>query len=446
MIVTVLDDNEVSERTSNKKSSVGNYSPTAGVTVGYGSGTYNPRLTCPDKTDKNWIQRAYGGTNMCVLGPLFTRYSRGSVLPNCTGYAWGRVYELCEQWNCELPTSATGGNYKNYPKNYLCINQAGVWYRENKRVVDASNGTKGYAYGSVPRLGSVAVFEDGDNGHVAIVEQIEYSSNGQPSKIVISESNYGKTPVFRTAGIIKVGARYRHSVWNNEWLVGYIYPPYVAYYDKTAGEAYGNSTLNQVTTITVINYENGKWVYTQVPVGSDYTPKESGLPSYPSTDEELQEELAKEMNTKIINVGDTVTPIKSGNSSKMGTGKEVVANGGQYNVKSYFAGYPYSYGIGTDSATLGFFSEDGLKIITHRKIKVVLDLDYDTEQKTRNYEVTYGNNMFTPPNPIRIGYKFEGWYYRLDYTSTGTTNMVKFSFDTKLTKDIHLYAGWSTSS
>ncbi len=65
-------------------------------------------------------------------------------MPNCTAYAYGRIYEITG----EAP-KITRGN-------------AGSWYSINK-----SNGY--YSYGQEPQLGAIAVWSN----HVAVVEEID---------------------------------------------------------------------------------------------------------------------------------------------------------------------------------------------------------------------------------------------------------------------------------
>ena len=65
-------------------------------------------------------------------------------MPNCTAYAYGRIYEITG----EAP-KITRGN-------------AGAWYSINK-----NNGY--YSYGQEPKLGAIAVW----SGHVAVVEVID---------------------------------------------------------------------------------------------------------------------------------------------------------------------------------------------------------------------------------------------------------------------------------
>lgn len=120
-----------------------------------------PRLTIPSNTDLNWIKTTYGGYNHCILGS--PSYGTGSVLSNCTGYAWGRWRELL-------------GHDHN-----LSTGNASNWYGHT---------SDGYQRGSTPKLGAVACWGTGD-GHVAIVEHITLTY------IRCSESGWGWSDYFR---------------------------------------------------------------------------------------------------------------------------------------------------------------------------------------------------------------------------------------------------------
>lgn len=124
-----------------------------------------PRLTAPANNDPNWLNVNYGGYNRCILGS--PSYGPGSVLSNCTGYAWGRWLEIMGVQNCNLS-----------------INQAEIWYL---------NTADGYSRGSVPQLGAVICYDEPGrgSGHVAIVEQINTDSQGNITSLTLSESVYG---------------------------------------------------------------------------------------------------------------------------------------------------------------------------------------------------------------------------------------------------------------
>ena len=153
---------------------------------------FSPRLSAPSTSDLNWISTSYGGKNRCMI----INYANGSVLPNCTGWAFGR-------W-CEIMGTT--------PK--LSVGNAGDWYGY---TVD------GYKRGRTPQLGAIACFGDpGQAGHVAVVEQI--NSDGS---ITCSQSGYGWVRFNIQTGyppnyIVGEGAGH------NFYLQGFIYCPSVA--------------------------------------------------------------------------------------------------------------------------------------------------------------------------------------------------------------------------
>ena len=110
---------------------------------------FTPRTTAPSTSDSRYY----------ADNPF---YKSGYGLPNCTCYAYGRAWEILGS-KPSLPT----GN-------------AGSWYWKN-----AASNT--YSYGSEPRLGAIACWDQNDQnkGHVAVVEKI----NG--NRVTLSESHYG---------------------------------------------------------------------------------------------------------------------------------------------------------------------------------------------------------------------------------------------------------------
>lgn len=147
---------------------------------------FKPRTSAPATTDKNWIHTSKGGYNGCIL------ISGNAVIPNCVGYAWGRMRELL------------GYNPK------LSKGNAETWYAYKD----------GYARGKTPKLGAVICYAKGSAtnsadgaGHVAIVEDI-YSDGS----ILVSQSAYGGTR-FSTKKLSKGYA------WSGLTFQGFIYPP-----------------------------------------------------------------------------------------------------------------------------------------------------------------------------------------------------------------------------
>lgn len=125
--------------------------------------TWTPRFECPSFSDPNYVNTGKGGNN-----PYPSVQDNGCVIPNCTGYAYGRELEA--------------GSASGLPTSSNAID----WY-------NAYTGSKGNA----PALGGVVCF-GGGYGHVGVVEQIVDANT-----IVCSESNYGGVAfelVTRTSG------------------------------------------------------------------------------------------------------------------------------------------------------------------------------------------------------------------------------------------------------
>lgn len=116
--------------------------------LGIEASAFSARTSAPSTSDSRYYS-----------GNVF--YTSGYGMPNCTCYAYGRAWEILGK----------------EPK--LSHGNAGAWWSYNK------NGGY-YPYGSTPKLGAIAVWDqyDDNHGHVAVVEAI----NG--NKITISESSW----------------------------------------------------------------------------------------------------------------------------------------------------------------------------------------------------------------------------------------------------------------
>ena len=155
---------------------------------------YTPRLTAPSRTDRRFIHYLKGGYNTCVM---VDRQS-GFVMPNCVGYAQGRLLEI------------RGENKADW-KLPAC--NAEDWYDKAK--------ANGLQVGSTPKLGAVVVWRAGNThnsadgaGHVAIVEEIK--ANGD---IVVSQSAYGGQEFYMST--ITKASGYMYAA--NRPLVGFVY-------------------------------------------------------------------------------------------------------------------------------------------------------------------------------------------------------------------------------
>lgn len=126
---------------------------------------FTPRKTAPSRTDKNFINYKYGGYSIAIAIDKNTGYT----MPNCVGYAHGRLREIL---------GSKGVNWK------IPAGDAETFIAAAKE--------KGFEVGNTPKLGAVAVWKAGSEytnkdgaGHVAVVEEIK--ANGD---IVVSNSAY----------------------------------------------------------------------------------------------------------------------------------------------------------------------------------------------------------------------------------------------------------------
>ena len=72
------------------------------------------------------------------------------------------------------------------------------------------------------------------------------------------------------------------------------------------------------------------------------------------------------------------------------------------------------------------------------KYTVTFDFNTGKPSTPKTEEVEYGNPVSEPAKPTNTGYTFGGWY-----TDQACTDGKEFSFDTKITRDITLYAKWT---
>lgn len=108
------------------------------------------RTSNPSNDNKCYL-RLSKGYNKCIQGNAKSGVNHGvyDVLPNCTGWCYGRFLESQGWTKCSLPTS-----------------DAGAWIEDNKT----------YDEGFTPRLGSIMVYNKKGTkkkGHVVFVESID---------------------------------------------------------------------------------------------------------------------------------------------------------------------------------------------------------------------------------------------------------------------------------
>lgn len=155
---------------------------------------FTPRTSAPSRTDKRFVNYRNGGYNTCIV----INQSTGYVMPNCVGYAQGRLLEIRgeSKVNWKLPAC-----------------NAEDWYDTAK--------AQGLQVGQAPKLGAVVCWRAGSThngadgaGHVAVVEEIK--PNGD---IVISQSAYGGQEFYLSTITKSSGYMYASS----RPLVGFIY-------------------------------------------------------------------------------------------------------------------------------------------------------------------------------------------------------------------------------
>ncbi len=144
------------------------------------AGEFEPRLTAPSRSN------AYYNRELNVFSQT------GYGMPNCTAYAFGRVYEITG----EEPLIKRGN--------------AGNWYSINKK-----NGY--YEYGSEPKLGAIACWSN----HVAVVEDID------GDMVTVSQSHWRST-YFDTCTFVNGSKHFGQKFY------GYIYASDSAFEEEEA--------------------------------------------------------------------------------------------------------------------------------------------------------------------------------------------------------------------
>ncbi len=156
--------------------------------------SFTPRLSAPSSDNPYYF------SNM----NLYYRYGYG--MPNCTAYAYGRIYEIL----------GTEPNLSRW--------NAGQWWFDNINY-------GWYSYGSTPRVGAVACWDrwDQNTGHVAVVEAVY-----DDGSVLISESSWS-------------GAMFRTRVMNANgtgFLTGYRFLGYIYAVGAGVGSSDSSSSVS----------------------------------------------------------------------------------------------------------------------------------------------------------------------------------------------------------
>lgn len=126
------------------------------TSVAHGA-TFTPRYDQPD------YNSGYYGKS--AGNPFSLNPTTGG---NCTYYAWGRAYEIMGEPLPAVPNSE--GN----PNHFATFRSNAMYFWYDNLYLSSIG--EGFAYGSTPKLGAIAVWDgaswNGDCGHVAIVEEV----------------------------------------------------------------------------------------------------------------------------------------------------------------------------------------------------------------------------------------------------------------------------------
>lgn len=159
-----------------------------------------PRVSTP-KDDNKCYLKSPKGYNKCIRGNTKNGLNHGKddVLPNCTGYAYGRFLEAQEWTSCKLPTC-----------------NAEMWLEKNTK----------YQEGFTARVGSILVFAKGKvgtgsdgAGHVMFVEDIFKDGTAY-----CSESGWNFTKSRMDTRKVKRDSKNRYVYSSKYTYLGCIYP------------------------------------------------------------------------------------------------------------------------------------------------------------------------------------------------------------------------------
>lgn len=224
--------------------------------------TFRKRLSIPNPFHEFYTTRTFGGKSDCDLGSFGEtrrKYPKksawlGSVLPNCVGWAWGRVSEVNGQSTFFNRVRGDGG-----------------------AILDAAikAGWKVDTTCLHPMVGALVVWKKlNAEGHVAFIEDMSYDISIDDEAevkynyvLTLSDSGYGypekptdeKAP-YTTKNIVRTW-KYKQQGYSNKWvhegfwgsdfedkyiLQGFVYPPYIGgnYVPDSNSSFVGNSSTD----------------------------------------------------------------------------------------------------------------------------------------------------------------------------------------------------------
>ncbi len=113
-----------------------------------------------------------------------------------------------------------------------------------------------------------------------------------------------------------------------------------------------------------------------------------------------------------------------------------------------------TYTINRDSGKIYVYSYKFSQFAVAYKQEVYYTVTFDDGTNKSTVQVKSGGKVERPADPTREGYTFKGWYLKgttssstttTSTTTSSTTSASAYNFDTAVTKDIKLVAGWTAN-
>lgn len=265
---------------------------------------FEPRLSVNKPTsikNKYYTKPGYkgpddnkNGVNICISGS--PEQWTGSVLSNCIGYVWGRIYEITGK-ACKLNSSGPDGWFVKKDGTSWTLNDA----KKKDAVLPIC---EEYKVGIEPKLGAIACWR---GQHAAVVEEIDAKNK----KFTTSNSAYNGQMFYPVSFDIKKSGNYNYYNSRGELreFLGFIYIidfnlssyedeiDYAPMIESVTQES--DNDLNCIVwenkdTITITGYVNGKeGITTGLSV---YICWDDQIPS--STKYDINKEIKLEKNKK----------------------------------------------------------------------------------------------------------------------------------------------------
>lgn len=314
---------------------------------GIGSVNWSMRVFKPSG-NKNFITTGSGGWNTCIKG--YPMDAGANVLANCVGYASGRFNEIINN-----ARGTTGCTYKT-------LNCNAIGFKERAEAA-------GLKTGATPKKGAIMCWGNSSAGHVAIVERVD--SNNQ---VYTSESGYGSTAFWNQTRNNNNG---RWGLNSNYYFRCFIYLPNDVQKLIDGDTPSPTPTLGKYKVGDVVNI-NGVYVssmsterlnpaitkgtITKIVDGArnPYL-LDNGNIGWVNDDCIIGNTPSPTPTPTVLQIGDRVQIIGTGNGSSYGTSNTAGGIGWTRYILKIWEGRPFPYQVGNEKATVGFYKVNALK-------------------------------------------------------------------------------------